>query len=200
MDFIYERNKTPHGIKIETVSGGSRYKGKVWREIARQIYCENGKEDYREIGHFSSGAPFLFNSDEHISISHTEGCMVVATVRMNPDAEKGEFDPAAALGVDVERADRKKALELRERFLTAPELSIVSADSVEENITAWSCKEAMLKAFMDPAIDWLNNITIKKLPSSGNEGRGIVKSGEDIFEFRLYSYRYEDFIITLAFS
>lgn len=200
MDYIYERFKTPEGVKIEAVTGGSRYSGKVWREIAMQIYCENGKDDYRNIGHFPSGAPFIYGEDERISVSHTDGCLVVATIPVAPDSSLGEFSPATALGVDVEKADRGKAVELRARFLNESELSQIPADSVEDNIIAWTAKEAMLKAFMKPNIDWKNNIVITRSPAPDSPGKGFVKDGDLTVEFNLYTLAYEGYFITYCLA
>lgn len=198
MDFVYERFKTPKGIKVEIVTGGNRYKGKVWTEIAKQIYCENGKDGYRELGHFAGGAPFLYNEEERISISHTEGCLAVATIKAPADSNLSEFNPALALGIDVERADREKVLKLRDRFLTEGELNLIPADSLEANIIAWTCKEAMLKAGMDPAIDWHNNIIITTLPTLKSEGKGyIILKGYGI-DFSLYTIKIEEYLITIA--
>lgn len=198
-DFIYERRRLPNGVKIETVTGGDRYKGRVWTEIAKQIYCENGKEGYRELGHFQSGAPFLYDSDEKISISHTEGCLVVATISVSPETNLGIFTPEAALGIDVEKADRQKAVALRERFLSPEELLIVPADSLEANVTAWTCKEAMLKAGMNPAIAWHSDIVITRLPQpSGMEGSGFIILGGERHEMSLLSVKYDGYIITTA--
>lgn len=198
MDFIYERFKTPARVKIEEITGGSRYKGKVWREIAMQIYCENGKEGYREVGHFASGAPFLYDADERISISHTEGCLVVATIPVSADSNLQNFSPATALGVDVERDDRDKVMNLRERFLSADELKLVDPESITVNIIAWTAKEAMLKAYMDPMINWHEDIVITALPSFETNGEGYVKAGESRFDFRLHSIHSDSFIITVA--
>lgn len=198
MDFIYERIKTPEGIKLEIVTGGNRYKGKVWLEIARQIYCENGKEGYRELGHFSSGAPFLYGADERISVSHTEGCLVVATIPVSADSNLSEFSTETALGVDVEKTDREKVMKLRDRFLSEEERKIVEADSLEANIIAWACKEAMLKAGMDPAIDWHHNIIITSLPTFSTPGKGYILLNETRYEFTLHSILHESYIITTA--
>ena len=200
MDFIYERFKTPQKVKIEVVSGGGRYSGKVWLEIARQIYCENGRDGFREIGHFNSGAPFLYDADEKISISHTQGCLAVATIKVNPDTNLSLFSPESALGVDVERADREKARELRERYLTSEEMALVP-DTTEASVLAWTCKEAMLKAGMKPDINWHNDIIITSLPEpDGSTGEGYLILEGEKYTFSLYSLRYEDFIITTAIT
>ena len=198
MDFIYERFKIPRDIKIETVTGGSAYKGKVWKEIAMQIYCENGKDDFRDIGHFASGAPFIYGEDSRISISHTDGCLAVATMKVSPDSLLSEFTPETALGIDVEKADRDKVLKLRERFLTDEELKIIPQDSVEANIIAWTCKEAMLKAGMDSSIDWRHDIVVTRLPSPGKDGEGFIHLRGEKWTFHLHTLPYEHFIITVA--
>lgn len=198
MDFIYQRLHTPQGVKIETVTGGERYKGKVWLEIARQIYCENGRDGYREIGHYRSGAPFLYGEESKISISHTSGCFAVATIPSDPETPAGEFSPATALGIDVERMDREKVMNIRDRFLNPDELKLVSADSVEENIIAWTCKEAMLKAGMDPEINWVDNVVITTLPSIGNSGKGFIILNGEKTELSLYSMKEGPFVITVA--
>lgn len=199
MDYIYERKWLPGGVKLEEVTGGSHYKGKVWREIAIQIYCENGKNGYREIGHYPSGAPFLYGEDEErISISHTDGCLAVATIKIPAETNPAVFSPETALGIDVERADREKVIGLRERFLTEEELKLVDKDSVEANVIAWTCKEAMLKAGMDPAIDWHHDIIITSLPSPTETGAGHIRLKGTVFSFTLVTRRSEDFVITVA--
>lgn len=207
MDFIYERVRVAGDIKLELVTGGARFKGKVWREIATQIYCENGKEDFREIGHYASGAPFLYGACERISISHTDGCLAVATIKTPENASLAEFDPATALGIDVEKVDREKVMGLKERFLSADELKIVASDSLEANIIAWTSKEAMLKAGMDNRINWHTDIQITLMPEilkdgfapdSSKAGAGFILIEGRQVPFRLYSYRSDGYIITIA--
>ncbi|MDE6299895.1 MAG: hypothetical protein K2M10_09675, partial [Muribaculaceae bacterium] len=69
---IYWPHPTPVGIKVEEISGMENRSGEIWRRMALQVYCENGKDGFREIGHFSNGAPFLFGQNNRISITHTD--------------------------------------------------------------------------------------------------------------------------------
>lgn len=213
-DFIYERINTPVGVKVETVTGGNRYRGKVWRQIAMQIYCENGKDGYREVGHFQSGAPFLYDANDRISISHTEGCLVVATLPVAENTVLSEFSEKAALGIDVERIDREKVMSVRERFLNEKELAWLSAESVERNIIAWTLKEAALKAGMDPSIDFRNDILIVSMPpvaktldmqtNKDNEHLpclGLVNlnlNGEE-HSFPTRTWRIDNFVVSMVF-
>ena len=46
-DFVYWRHPTLPGIKVEEVTEGEDFKGPAWLDMARQIYCENGRDEYR---------------------------------------------------------------------------------------------------------------------------------------------------------
>ena len=198
-DFVYSHYTLPEGVTVETVEGGNKYKGRVWQELARQIFCEHGPEgSYREIEHFESGAPFIYGSGNRISISHTPGCFVAASMPLPESADPAFFTPLAAPGIDVERKDRSKVKDLRERFLNSAELSLVNPDSVEANVLAWTCKEAMLKAYMNPTVNWRDNIVIEKLPEKGNPGKGRLTFGNETVEFRLFLLPSDEFQITLA--
>lgn len=163
-DFIYWRHPSVPGIKIEEVSGGGLYNGKVRREMARQVWCENGREAYREIGHFPDGAPFIFGETARISITHCDGLFAVATLPSTPEVDLSRFSRRAAVGIDAERADRRQVLGLRERFLNDCELEMIPAGSVLDNIIAWTVKEAAYKAALTPGLDFRNDIGIVSFP------------------------------------
>lgn len=166
-DFIYWRHPTVPGIKVEEVTGGDRYKGNVWRSMAEQVYCENGREAYREIGHFADGAPFLFGETSRISITHCAGLYAVATLPPTPEVELSQFSRRAAMGIDAERMDRAQVLGVRERFLSPDELAMIAADDVQANVLAWTIKEAAYKAALHPGLDLRSDIIIRKMPRLG---------------------------------
>lgn len=210
-EFIYWRHPTPAGIKVEEVCGGEDRDGMVWRELARQVYCENGKDNYREIGHFDSGAPFLEGADERISVTHTRHFMAVATIPVPNGTDLRYFSPASALGIDAEMADRAQVLKIREKFLSDKELEMIPDDNVEVNILAWTAKEALYKAALTPGIDFRNALSIINLPmidtisdfqkSSKTFGQASIlfPDGNKV-SLKLYSYYSEGRIVTLAFS
>lgn len=164
MDFIYWRHPTVPGIKVEEITGGEYYKGKVWLEMARQVYCENGRDSYREIGHFRSGAPFLYGETARISLTHCDGFLAVATLPSTPEVALDVFSERAAMGIDAERADRAQVLKIRERFLSAAELDMIPADDVVLNVLAWTVKEAAYKAAFSEGMDFREDIRIRRLP------------------------------------
>ena len=219
-DFIYWRHHTPVGIKVEEISGGENRSGKLWKEMALQVYAENGKNDFREIGHFPNGAPFLLNSFERISISHSKNKLVIATIPEVTDANLNVFSQVTALGVDVEDSGRAQVLKLRERFLSPGELEMIPADDILANITAWTAKEALYKAGMNISPDFREAIEILKLPVPAREEMWIrhISSSEkpDISEafgvaeitlpdgekvrMNLFSYFSDQDVVTLAFT
>lgn len=213
-EFIYWRHHTLPGIKVEEVCGGEDRSLKLWIEMAYQVYSENGKEGYREIGHFRNGAPFLVGETGRISITHTGRFMAVATLPDTPEVDLSVFSERAALGIDAERADREQTLRVREKFLSDQELQMIDKDDVKMNVMAWTAKEALYKAAMQEGLDFRNDIRILSLPKIGpavpvydkNEfdpirtGEAVVKIEDKEYPFVLYTYESEGNLVTLAYS
>lgn len=203
-EFIYCRRHTPVGIRIEEITGGEDKSGRVWDIMSRQVYAENGKEGgYRPIGHYDNGAPYVYGMDQRISLSHTKGMLVVATLPRTPEVDLSKFSLRTAMGIDVERADRAKVLDVREKFLSEAELAMIDANDIEDNIIAWTAKEAMYKAAWHEGMDWVRDMEITKMPDPrmGTLGEASVRTDEEErTPMLLYSYLSDDFLITVAFS
>lgn len=213
-EFIYWRHHTLPGIKVEEVCGGEDRSLKLWIEMAYQVYSENGKEGYRELGHFRNGAPFLVGEIGRISITHTGRFLAVATLPDTPEVDLSVFSERAALGIDAERADREQTLRVRNKFLSDDEQQMIDKDDVKKNVMAWTAKEALYKAAMQDGLDFKNDIRILSLPKIGpavpvydkNEfdpirtGEAVVKIEDKEYPFVLYTYESEGNIVTLAYS
>ena len=213
-EFIYWRHRTVPGIKVEEVCGAEDRPLKLWLEMAYQVYCENGKEVYREIGHYPSGAPFLMGDSSRISITHAGRFLAVATLPPTPEVDLAGFSQRAALGIDAERADREQVLKVRDRFLNARELEMIDKEDVFANVHAWTAKEALYKAALQSGLDIREDIEIVSLPKIGPAvpvydhaefdpicpGEGRVKINGEWEPFVLYSYESEGNIVTLAYS
>lgn len=212
-EYIYWRHHTLPGIKVEEVCGAEDKPLPLWLKMAYQIYCENGKETYREIGHFRNGAPFLTGETCRISITHTGRFLAIATLPSTPEVNLMQFNDRAAMGIDAEDKSRAQVLKVRNRFLSAEELSEIPDDNVVQNVLAWTCKEAIYKAALCEGIDFANAIRIEKLPKLGPAaplkdapaldtllGEGLFIDGEQTHKFNLYSYESEGNIVTLAYS
>lgn len=227
MDFLYEKEIAPCGVAVEMIWGADEKTAKVWKLFAMQIFSE-AEGDYRTIGHFDSGAPFLEGIPGRISLSHTSHCLAVASLPKTPDIDLSGLNPRTALGIDLEKADRKQAVGIRERFLSEVELELLPAPAdpknptdseTERHILAWTCKEALYKAAMGILPDWREDYRIVRLPEiarsireadSAKTGKAILRidsedtdegSGrEKEMEMLLSSWRFEGHIVTLAFS
>jgi hypothetical protein len=221
MDFIYWRHPTVPGIKVEEITGGEHYRGKVWLDMARQVYCENGRDVYREIGHFRNGAPFLYGETSRISVTHCDGFLAVATLPPTPEVSLDAFSDRAAMGIDAERADRTQVLRIRERFLSDEELAMIPEEDLTLNVQAWTVKEAAYKAAFAEGIDFRSDIRIIWLPRLApavpvfdpvefgmdnipkelpEEFFGEVRIGKERVPLRVYSYLSDGFIVTLCYS
>lgn len=209
IEFVYERLRTPLGVKVEIITGSHARSGRVWRLMAEQIYAENGRDEYRAIDHLDCGAPLLMGEDTRISLTHTGHLLAVATLAPTPEADLSRFSAEAALGIDAESLDRDQVLRVRERFLSADELALVAADSLEANIIAWTIKEAVYKAMLTPGLDYRHAIRILRLPRVDSDpakshpaddayGKAVVTIGEEEIEYLLYTFSYEGYAVTLA--
>lgn len=210
MDFVYERLRTPVGVKVELVSGGEGLSKRVRELMARQVYAENGRDDYRIISHLDNGAPILEGEDCRISLTHTSGLFAVATLAPTPGANLAEFSPLTALGIDAEPIDREQVLRVHDRFLGDRELPLIAPDDLQANILAWTAKEAVYKAMLTPGLDFQQSIVITRLPKLDSEpaksrpheddygsAYAIDREGREV-RFKIYSFLYGDHAVTLA--
>lgn len=202
MEFIYWPHPTPAGIKVEEVTGMLSKSGRLWESMALQIYCENGRDGYRDVGHFPSGAPFLFGSPCRISITHTDHFLAVASLPKTPEADLARFSPRSALGIDAESLGRTQVLKVRERFLSPDELAMIPEDDLEANIIAWTAKEALYKAALYEGLDLREGIILRKLPHIDRKmnlpgapapvyGQALLRLPDGDVDMELYSYESE---------
>lgn len=201
--FIYWRHILPCGVKVEEISGAEDRSGAVWRALAKQVYCENGRDGFRQLDHLECGAPLLCDEQTRISVTHTEHLLAVASLPRTPEADLSRFGVRTALGIDAESEHRGQVLKVRDKFLSDDELAIVAPDDLAANITAWTCKEALYKAALCPGIDLRAGlrITVLPVPDSGVAGSGAIifpDGKEEAME--LFSYRSEGCVITVAYS
>lgn len=166
-EIIYWRHHTPVGVKVEEIfSGREGRSSRLWQLMARQVYNENAADQgYRAIEHFGNGAPCLADSDSRISVSHTPGMFVVATLPRTPEADLSVFSPRTAMGIDTEALTRTVKPELLPRFLSEEELAHVGSDP-RRALVAWTAKEALYKAALQDGLDWRAGIIIDELPEA----------------------------------
>ena len=211
-EFVTWHHKTFIGVKVDEVFGMDSKNGKAWVELARQIYCEQG-ENYRVIEHFENGAPYIEGYPGRISLTHTSHFFAVATLPKTPEANLNIFNPRTAMGIDAEPLNRTQVLKVREKFLNEEELSLIPKDNLEDNIIAWTSKEALYKTAFVAGLDFRNSIVIKKLPvlekdpekgRDKNLGEAVIQfpleTGIEKQEMKIFSYESYGCCVTIAFS
>lgn len=222
---IHWEHTTPIGVTVEEISGGGEFSPRVWKLYAFQIFGESGA-DYREVGHHPNGAPYIEDSEELLSISHTKNFMVFGRI----PRPGGSSD--VRMGIDTECADRAQAAKVVGRILSEEERALIAAYAkrletgdahhapmpeeqaqVEAAILAWTLKEALYKAALFDeesanGIDYSRDLRILSMPEIASSpliphpelGRGeITVSGETI-PMILYAYRSEDAIVAIALA
>lgn len=210
-EFIYWPHPTPVGINVEEVSGMECKSGRLWEEMAMQIYCENGRDAYREVGHFPNGAPFLFGHTSRISVTHTGHLLAVASLPKTPESDLSVFSRRTAMGIDAEALSRQQVIKVRGKFLSEEEAAMIPDSDLEKNIIAWTAKEAMYKASMTEGLDFAGDISILSLPAIDRKmnlpgspapvlGKGTVRINGEKEEMELYSYESDGYCVTLAYS
>lgn len=211
-EFVTWRHNTPVGVKVDEVFGMDSKTGKVWKELAMQIFCEQG-DNYREIDHFPNGAPFIYGVNARFSLTHTTHFLAGAILPKTPELNLENFNPRSAMGIDAEPLNRTQVLKIREKFLSESELILIDKEDIEANIIAWTSKEALYKAAFTPGLDFRENIRIIELPvlDKSPEIKKPVKTGTAEFmipidgkietvEMILYSYESYGCCVTIALS
>jgi len=105
-----------------------------------------------EIDYTESGKPYLVNSKEYISISHSQNFIGIL---------KAPFD----VGLDIEEIN-ERIIKIKNRFLNEKELKLF--DSSIENLTiAWTLKEALFKLNTRNGIDFRKELLIEVKTDDG---------------------------------
>ena len=140
-----------------------------------------------EIDYTESGKPFLVNSKEYISISHSQNFIGIL---------KAPFD----VGLDIEEIN-ERILKIKNRFLNEKELKLF--DSSIENLTiAWTLKEALFKLNTRNGIDFRKELLIEGKTDDGYnckmfdlDGWRNVKLKTQQKENLIISYNFEPSIL-----
>lgn len=104
-----------------------------------------------------SKKPLLSNEAFHFSISHC-GNFAAAIVSENYSA-----------GIDVELVTTKIGL-IKNKFLSATELSLLPGNNANFLTLFWNCKEAVYKWYGKGGVDFKNHIHIRAITVTGQEG------------------------------
>lgn len=110
--------------------------------LVRFLFGKQEKVVYRQ-----NGAPFIKNSNKHISISHSKQLIAVA-LNTNP------------IGIDIEVISSRPK-KIAQRFLHEQEHGLFTTEV--ELTSAWTIKEALYKLGCPPGISFKTGIRILKI-------------------------------------
>jgi len=144
------------------------------------------------IAYMPSGKPYIINSSQSISISHTKNYVAVM------------LSAHEQIGVDLEhRSERVR--KIRHKFMHPHEENRLKQTSnpIDETIALllhWCAKEALFKAVPEDGVDFAQELRIREFPILDVSGRfegTFLRTG---MEFKI-DYRVEpDFVLTCSFS
>jgi phosphopantetheinyl transferase (holo-ACP synthase) len=136
-----------------------------------------------EIDYTESGKPFLVNSKEYISISHSQNFIGIL---------KAPFD----VGLDIEEIN-ERIIKIKNRFLNEKELKLF--DSSIENLTiAWTLKEALFKLNTRNGIDFRKELLIEGKTDDGYNCKMFALDGWR--NVKLKTLQKENLIISYNFE
>lgn len=136
-----------------------------------------------EIDYNIDGKPFLVNSNEFISISHSQH--FIGILRAN-------FD----IGLDIEEIN-ERITKIKNRFLNEGELLLIG--TTKENLTiAWTIKEALFKLNNRKGIDFRKELLIEEKTDFGFKCRMLDQDGWRIVKIK--TLQKENLIISYNFE
>ena len=136
-----------------------------------------------EIDYNANGKPFLVNSKEYISISHSRNFIGIL---------KAPFD----VGLDIEEIN-ERITKIKNRFLNEDELKLL--DSSIENLTiAWTLKEALFKLCNRNGVDFRKELLIEGKTDDGYNCKMFDLDGWRLV--KLKTVRKENLIISYNFE
>ena len=134
-----------------------------------------------------AGKPILAESILHFSLSHCDGFSAAILGKNAP------------VGIDVERIN-PRILRVETKFLNANEYELLSECNEESRVVYatlfWSIKETVFKWWGDGAVDFAEQIQIKKIDLL-DQGKAVIEFGTDSEKMLLVDYiRYQDTWVT----
>ncbi|HZK03725.1 MAG TPA: 4'-phosphopantetheinyl transferase superfamily protein [Bacteroidaceae bacterium] len=133
----------------------------------------------------SNGKPYLEDTNNNISISHTAGYAALFINSTN------------LVGLDIERRERK-IYDLAPKFLNDEELMVIDKNRRNDALLlCWSGKESVYKIVGEPALNFRDTLFVKPFIVSDSGSFFIIfKSGDTEQLFNLEYQLQSDYLLT----
>lgn len=171
---------------ITTFQQTSQSETRIIERVATRVLLKQLLEDEVKISYYTNGKPYLVDSENHISISHTKGYVAVIISR------------SEVVGVDIEYiSDRVK--RIRSRFVSDIEY-IDPSNEVLHLLLHWSAKESIYKALSREGVDFKNNLTINKfVPAEKGMFKGAENLTDHHYRFDIQYLIEKEYVLTFAY-
>lgn len=136
-----------------------------------------------EIQYKNDGKPFLTDSGDYISISHSQNFIGFLKAPFN-------------VGLDIEEIN-ERVIKVKQRFLNANE-QLLFGPSLLNLTIAWTLKEALFKLNERKGIDFRKELLIEEKTDSGFLGKMLDKDGWRLV--KLKTLQKENLIISYNFE
>lgn len=144
--------------------------------------------EFSEIEKDATGRPFLKNSTQHISISHTSAFAAAVLSKKFP------------VGIDLEIVN-SKVERIAHKFLRQDEINSIHPDEkIEKLILYWSAKETLYKLYGKGGIEFTSQLLIEPfdLKKGGELKAEIIATDWQIKNLKVNYEFFEDHVMTFV--
>ncbi len=132
-----------------------------------------------ELCYTPQNKPFLKNTSQHISISHSHDKLVII------------LNSKENTGIDIELI-RDKIINIQHKFLNEKEIALAQ-NNPTKLITMWAAKEAMYKAYGLKELDFKHHLFILSINDSFIYGK--IHKADLVKNYRLVAKQMDDYMM-----
>ncbi len=137
-----------------------------------------------EINYTDEDKPYLSNSNDFISISHSTNFLALASAPY-------------PIGIDIEECN-ERIFKIKDRFLSETEKMIINTNDISSLTAAWCIKEALFKLGEEKGVDFKKDLIIEKFTIDYAEAK--MKTNSSWQKVQLHLKKIDDLIICFNFE
>ena len=173
--FLFENEKNSLS-NFKNLSRKSEFLG--IRDLRNRFFPDS------EINYTDEGKPYLSNSHDFISISHSTNFLALASAPY-------------PIGIDIEECN-ERIFKIKDRFLSETEKMIINTNDISSLTAAWCIKEALFKLGEEKGVDFKKDLIIEKFTIDYSEAK--MKTNSSWQKVQLHLKKIDDLIICFNFE
>ncbi len=190
--YLWHVTETPEELSVLTGKDILALARQTYKAVSRQqelmvehlLVRQHFSSVAVELRHHANGAPFLTDTNHHVSISHTKGYVAMAV---------GETDH---FGIDIETLSPRVDKVLR-HFMRPDEHPAPQEENTVYHLVLWSAKESLFKSLMTGEV---NTMLDYKIPPFPLKAKGMfpatIEAGN--VAMTVHYLTASDYVMTLA--